>query len=202
MNDTPTAWAMDFAERHGLRLRYETPLPNSVSGYKYDDDEDGPVVVLDSALPEERQHFALAHEAAHILLGHGGEVEENEEREANLLASELLLPQEDFAPHTHRSLHELKEWFPHASHEALARRRLAFVEGVLTIVDNLSVTQRLTSESFSAPATTSTAEWEVIRQAYDQKSECEREIEGLRLTATYVATNPAVERVLLFVEAS
>ena len=199
MNNVPTAWAADFAAKHGLHLRFDSPLPNSLSGYKYESPE-GPVVVLDSSLPSERQHFALAHEAAHVLLGHGGEVEEDEEHQANQLASELLLPHEEFAPLSHHSLNELKEFFPHVSYEALARRRLAYQPGVLTVVDDGDVRYRIASEDFNAPPTPTAPEWNLIRKAYDLKQECVLNIEGFLLHATYVATNPAIPRVLLIVE--
>lgn len=199
MNDTPTTWAHDFAATHGLTLRYDNPLPHELSGYKYDGPE-GPVVVLDSALPPERQHFALAHEAAHILLGHTEEVEDNEERDANQLASELMLPHEDFSPEAWRTLHELKELFPHVSYEALARRRLFYIPGVLTVVDSGRVRYRLPSDDFAAPPRPTEPEWEIIRKAYDEATDQDVDLEGLRLSATYVATNPEMPRVLLYVE--
>jgi len=129
----PGSWAKSFAAAHEVGLRFESPLPDGVNGYKYDG-EDGPVVVLDSAATPERRNFALAHEVAHILLGHSGEVGENEEREANRLASELLLPAMEFAPAANLGLRELKEIFPHASFEAIARRPADAFPGSAPIV--------------------------------------------------------------------
>lgn len=48
------------------------------------------------------------------------EAEEREqEAEANRLAAEILLPADQFVPQSHRSLTELKQAFPFASHEVL-----------------------------------------------------------------------------------
>ena len=200
LNDSPTLWAEEFAREHDLKLRFEPMLPGGVSGYKYDG-PDGVVVVLDAALPPERQHFALAHEAAHILLGHTGEVEADEEFQANQLASELLLPHESFAPHAWRPIRELKELFPHVSFEALARRKLMYCEGVLTILDDGRVTRRLNSEGFAAPPQPIAEEWALIERCYVEKQDCTSQLENLSLAATYVDSNPQILRVLLLVEA-
>lgn len=194
-------WAREFALEQGLQLREETALPGGVPAYKYDGPE-GPVVVLDSSLPQERKNFALAHEAAHILLGHKGGVAPEEEHEANQFASELLLPHEDFAPDAWRSLRELKEIFPHASFEAIARRRLVYVRGVLTIVDDGAVKRRLVSEEFAAPPRPTALEWSIIDQCYREKTDLEHSDEGLHLHAFYVDAGREIVRVLLTVDES
>jgi Zn-dependent peptidase ImmA (M78 family) len=194
-------WAKEFAAEHGLLLREETALPGGVPAYKYDS-PDGPVVVLDASLPQERKNFALAHETAHILLGHNDGVAPEEEAEANQLASELLLPHNDFAPDAWRSLRELKEIFPHASFEAIARRRLAYIRGVLTIVDDGSLKRRLVSEGFTAPPQPTSFEWGMIDQCYREKRDFEHSDEGLHMHAFYVDTGRNVVRVLLTVEES
>ncbi len=195
----PSDWAAEFAARHDVRLRLEAPLPEDVPGYKYDDNE-GPVVVLNAAMPPERRHFALAHEVAHILLGHGDELEEGEELEANRLAAELLLPTERFSREAWQPLRELKRLFPHASHEAIARRRLAFVPGVLTIVDDGRLTRRLVSEGFAAPPHPAPFEWNLIERAFETRGDLEEEAEGLRLSAVFVDEGRGVARVLLLAE--
>ncbi|MFH0882287.1 MAG: ImmA/IrrE family metallo-endopeptidase [bacterium] len=194
-------WAKEFAAEHRVLLREETALAGGVTAYKYDS-PDGPVVVLDASLPQERKNFALAHEAAHILLGHNDGVAPDEEAEANQLASELLLPHGDFAPDAWRSLRELKEVFPHASFEAIARRRLAYIRGVLTIVDDGNVKRRLVSEDFAAPPQPTSLEWDVIDRCYREKGDIEHSGEGLHLHACYVDTGRNVVRVLLTVDES
>ncbi|MDP8208211.1 MAG: ImmA/IrrE family metallo-endopeptidase [Candidatus Electryonea clarkiae] len=190
------SWAETFAKNHSIQLRYETPLANNLTAYKYDDSA-GAVVVIDSNMPSERQNFALSHETAHILLGHSGEIDPVEEQEANRLASELLLPESEFAPEAWRDLRELRELFSHASFEAIGRRRLAFVDGVLTIVDNGKLTRRLSSELFSAPPSPTKIEWDLILQSFKERRDMSMSAEGIRFSATYVDEGRGVERVLL-----
>lgn len=192
-------WAEAFAARHRLRIRYETPLPGRVPAYKYDD-EHGPVVVLDSALPPERQHFSLAHETAHVLLDHGDEIAPEEELAANRLAGELLLPDPLFSEHTHLTLRELKAEFPHASFEVIARRRLAFAPGVLTIVDDMRLTRRLVADDFAAPPRPVPAEWRLIERCFRERADLDDSGEGIRLHGTYVDEGRGVIRVLLVTE--
>lgn len=199
--DPENRWALEFARRHNITLRFESPLPNGVPGYKYDDRGEV-VVVLDSSLPPPRRNFALSHECAHIILEHSEEVDPAEEVQANLLAAELLLPERDFAPLAAAGLRELREYFPHASFEAIARRRLAFIPGVLTIVDNGEFTSRLSSENFAAPARITDLEWQWIGRAYKEKRDISGEAEGLAFQAVYVDEGRGVVRVLLYVEAS
>ena len=196
----PTTWAANFAIEHDLRLIYETPLPGNVPAYKYEDDDGDQVVVLDSVLPPERQHFSLAHETAHILLGHRDEISEEEESEADQLASELLLPEAPFSENAHLTLRELKELFPHASFEAIARRRLQFISAALTIVDNMKLTRRLMSDDFQAPPRPVTPEWKAIQRSYEEHTDIEQIRGGLLFRTTYVDDRRGVARVLLRVE--
>ncbi|HEX7343166.1 MAG TPA: ImmA/IrrE family metallo-endopeptidase, partial [bacterium] len=87
---------------------------------------DGAVVLAQEQTPE-RAHWAYCHEVAHLRLDHPKNPprdpteEQQQEAEANALAADLLLPEQSFRRHAHRSLTNLKERFPFASHEALAR---------------------------------------------------------------------------------
>lgn len=196
-NDTGD-WVGWFARRHNLTVRLESSLPGGVPAYKYEG-PDGPVVVLDSGLPPERQHFSLAHEAAHILLGHNGELQPEEELEANRLASELLLPGEEFAPIAHLPLRKLKTAFPHASFEVIARRKLAWTDAAITVVDDGAVTRRFQAESFAAPPEPTSLEWGVISKCYREQSDISERDDDIVLNATYIGGS-SVERVLLIVE--
>ncbi len=158
------------------------------------------MVVLDSTLPPERSNFSLAHEIAHILKGHHGNIKPEEEQEANRLASQLILPEEDFAPQAWRSIRELKACFPQASFEVIARRRLAFVPGVLTIVDNGNVTSRLLSERFNCPRMLTPPERKIIDQTMQQRKDIVISNDGFKLSTTYVDEGRGVVRVLLYVE--
>ena len=197
-NNAGEEWTRQFAQNNGVTIRYETPLPSGVPAYKYEDNGSH-VVVLDSSLPPERQNFALAHEVAHIQLGHTDEVETAEEFEANRLASELLLPGELFRPESWRSLRELKELFIHASFEAIARRKLMFHEGVLTIFDNEQFVRRINTDNFSAPQRPTNAELKLISRSYIEQNDLVESFEDLSFEATYVDDGRGVARVLLMV---
>lgn len=190
-------WAKPLLDKYQITLKFDTFLPGDVPGYKYEA-KTGPVVVLDKNLPEERQNFSLAHEIAHIQLRHGNEVQTNEEYEANLLASEILLPEAEFRPVAWKTLRELKEDFAHASFEVIGRRKLKFVPGVLTIVDNGNTVRRLTSDGFSAPFQLTKEEKEAISISQDQHCDYCCPMEGGELNATYVDEGRGVIRVLLY----
>ncbi len=193
-------WTLSFAAEHGVELRVDSPLPGNLPAYKF---HEGalPIVVLDNSLPAERLNFALAHEVAHILLGHTDEVQPNEEAEANSLASEMLLPDQPFRSDASLPLEELKTIYSHASYEALARRKLRFSSAVLTIVDNGAVTRRLLSDGFNAPPRPTDEEWQLIRDAISTKTSIEIFAYDLTMRATYVDDGRGVARVLLIVEA-
>lgn len=76
-----------FAARTGVTL--PSPMPEGMTVR-----HDGRYIVLydDRAENERRMTFTLAHELGHIMLGHVGECEEAEEKEANAFAASLLAP--------------------------------------------------------------------------------------------------------------
>ncbi len=81
---------------------------------------------IDDSARSERRSFAVAHELAHLLLRRAGLP--NTERNANYLASALLLPRDDFRRSMRRvgwELLLLKSEHRHASFEAIARRVVA-----------------------------------------------------------------------------
>ncbi len=197
-SETPSDWAQAFAKKHGVRLRCETPLPGDLPALKYEDG-DGPIVLLDSRLPHERQNFSLAHEVAHVLLGHGGELGPLEENEADTLASELLLPRELFEPEVWRPLRELKELFGHASFEAIARRKITLTPGGLTIWDNQKLVRRLSGLEFALPPQPVPPEYVLARRCYEHRCDQSEEGDGFTLEATFVDEGRGVERVLLLV---
>jgi hypothetical protein len=76
-----------FAEQTETKL--PTPMPEGLTvrhGGRYF------VLYNDRQGSERRRAFTLAHELGHIMLGHAGEEEAREEREANAFAASLLAP--------------------------------------------------------------------------------------------------------------
>ena len=128
------------AEKYGVQVR-TVPLAEGVRGYKIDN-----VVVLNELEPPERRNWTFCHETAHVILGHNADPSDSEEREADKMAAEMMLPADDFL-RTSRDLdlEKLKSIYPHASWEALARRVLQFNPAVLTIFDEGKLTLRRAS---------------------------------------------------------
>jgi Zn-dependent peptidase ImmA (M78 family) len=195
-----TAFLDDLVRRHGVPYRF-SKIPEGRRSYLL-----AGVVILDESLTEERAHWAYCHELAHLLLDHpetppADYAEElQREGEANQLASQLILPDETFKPHAHRRLTELKSFFPHASYEVIARRRLQFRFGLLTIVDNQRVTTRIAPESWNRPMRLLPLEMKALERCSTSKSESILEEEGMRVEATYVDEGWGVIRVILFTE--
>ena len=68
-----------------------------------------PVIMLNSQTPGCRHRFTLAHELGHILMHHhiAPEKDRDFELEANMFASELLVPDREFKPGMYR---EIAQW--------------------------------------------------------------------------------------------
>jgi hypothetical protein len=112
----------------------------------------------------ERQNFTLAHEIFEIILPH----QPFKERLCNLGASNLLMPDPWFreaCQTTSFNLVSLKKTFSTASWEAVAYRTLAFREGVVSIVDNGKVTNRVGSMGFNYPPDPTHTERMALHQA-------------------------------------
>ncbi len=166
----------------------------------------GGVVVLDESLTPERAHWAYCHEVAHLKLNHprtppmDSADEVFQENEANRMASEMLLPEREFSTQVHRTLPELKELFPHASYEVIARRRLAFRPGLLSIVDNGKLTARVAPDGWNKPAQLFPLEKKAYDACMKKKGEVTLNEEGMQVEATYVDEGRGVVRVILFLE--
>ena len=190
----------ELAARLGVPYRF-APLADGCRALLID----GAVVLAPEQTPE-RWHWAYCHEVAHLRLDHPQNLprdsteELRQEAEASALAAELLLPPEPFRRHAHRSLTELKERFPYASHEALARRRLTFRPGLLTIFDNDKRTCRIAPPDWNTPARLFPLETKARRGCLKTKAEVMLEDGGLTAEATYVDEGRGVVRVILFLE--
>ncbi|MCX6641395.1 MAG: ImmA/IrrE family metallo-endopeptidase [bacterium] len=194
------AYLDDLAARHGVPYRFAV-VPEGHRAYLM-----GNVVILNQTLTPERAHWAYCHEVAHLLLHHPAllpideSAEIEQENEANRLASELLLPDELILPHIQHSLLDLKQTFPFASHEVLARRRQLFRSGLLTIFDNGKMTTRLAPDGWSCPANLFPLEQQALKECYTNRSEVILDVDGMKVEGTYVDEGRGVLRVILFLE--
>ena len=166
---------------------------------------DGAVVLAPEQVPE-RAHWAYCHEVAHLRLNHPQDLprdsteELQQESEASALAAELLLPKASFRRHAHRTLTDLKERFPFASYEALARRRLTFRPGLLTIFDNDKRTCRIAPPDWNTAARLFSIETKARKACLKKKAEVILEDGGMTAEATYVDEGRGVVRVIVFLE--
>jgi hypothetical protein len=189
-----------LAKRHSVPYRFAS-IADSQRAYLM-----GGEVVINQNLPPERAHWAYCHELAHHLLNHPAEspldasVEIEQENDANRLASELLLPEDLFAPQAQLTLAELKALFPFASYEVLARRRLHFRPGLLTIFDNGKLTARLAVDGWNCPAHLFPLEQRALKECYASKSAEVFSAENMWVEATHIDEGRGVLRVILFLE--
>ncbi len=159
-------------------------------------------IFLDFTVVPERQNWAFCHELAHLLLGHDNLTTPSlaEENATNHLAAELLLPREQFGLIANQPLSQLKNEFPHASWEAILRRKLQFVSGIGTIFDEGKMTFRSASPGLSCPHQPLPDEWQTARDAFNQAQSLQRLYNALKVNADYVDTGNGIRRVLLWTE--
>jgi len=160
-------------------------------------------IYIDPNLYPPRMNWIFCHELAHILLGHttGNTIRHGNEVEADEYAAELMLPTVKFRPLVDKlDLAELKERFPHASWEVIARRWVQFHPEVLTIFDNERLTLRQAPDGYNFPRHVSLPEQEIIKQCYDTCMHQSVKSDGLILRGYYVDDGRGVRRVLLLTE--
>jgi hypothetical protein len=199
-NDIPEGEEYSFirsiAEQYNIKVRFH-PLGEDIRGYKMEDE-----IVLNSQNPIERNNWTLCHELGHIILRHSAEPTEEEEREADSFAGETMLPAKDFARDAKGfDLPRLKELYPHASYEVLARRCLQFYPGCMTIFDQEELTLRLGSEGFAFNAVPTPNEMKVMKQCYRMKDGYSLNNENIYIQGFYIDQGRDVVRVILMAEA-
>ena len=172
-----------MARRHDIELHLKC-LTDGVRGYSIPER----TIVIDLNLSEERMNWTFCHELAHLLQGHGkpdGPVTAQHERDAHEHAQDLLLPPDTFRPDAYRfSLIELKERYPQASWEVIARTRVRHRPGVLTIFDNGKRTVRTAPPPLRYPSALHPLE-QAVKQSLDanhpmaHRSEDGLQVEGV-----------------------
>jgi hypothetical protein len=95
---------------------------------------------------------------------------------------------------------QLKEMFPHASWEAIARRWAEFKPAVLTIFDNGLVTRRFAPSELAHPHNPTLAELNTARQCWESRTHLTATTDELTIQAYFVDDNRGVERVILLTE--
>ena len=163
-------------------------------------------IVLDIDTYPPRRNWIFCHELAHVLLGHQkvNRITPEMEWEADELAAELMLPIDQFrSAMISHDIPALKDMFPHASWEVIARRWAKERQVVLTIYDNRKLTGRYGPEETAFPSRPTDPEVELIRECYEAKQAIKCTTEGeikLDLQAYFIDEGRGVERVLLLTE--
>jgi len=218
----PNPFIESLAARYDMEVRYEA-LGGSPEAYVINR-----TIVLDEDLYLPRMNWCFCHELAHVILGHQPQpVTPETEREADELTVELMLPAAEFRAAMRRiknqdkahllldtfplildtipsdqtsALPLLKETFPHASWEAIARRWAEFKPAVLTIFDNGLVTRRFAPPELAHPHNPTLAELNTARQCWESRTHLTATNDELTIQAYFVDDNRGVERVILLTE--
>jgi hypothetical protein len=189
----------DMARRHSVEVHLKR-LSDGVRGYMIPER----TIVIDLDLSEERMNWTFCHELAHLLLKHGSaerHITTSDENEAHELAQDLLLPPESFRADVHRlSLPELKQRYPQASWEVIARTRLRYRPGIMTIFDNDRRTLRLAPPPLTCPPHLLPLE-QSVRQALSASHPFASARDGdLFVEGAFVDDGQGVQRVILVAE--
>jgi Zn-dependent peptidase ImmA (M78 family) len=181
-----------LAKLYNVRVQLR-PLEEGVRGYKM-----GNEIVLNDALYPERRNWTFCHELAHILLGHSAEITYEEDLEADKYAAELMLPESDFIPESKGlDLVKLKNLYPYASYEVLARRCIQFQPAILTIFDQQELTLRIASPEITFPPAPTPDENMVMKECYLRKENFSINMNTLTIDAYYIDEGRGVIRVIL-----
>ena len=161
-------------------------------------------IMVSPHLTREQQNFVMAHELAEIEFNEREDLSLDERHQlANHRAGEILLPEEEFGMAVHQhDLDMLKSHYPHCSYEVIARRTLAFIPRILTILDNGLQTTRIASENVQYPYDMTDPEQEAVAECVRRREKIEVAVdhENLGLTAHYIDQNRGFVRVILFTE--
>ena len=187
---------LEMARRHDIELHLKR-LDDGVRGYSIPPR----TIIVDLNLSEERMNWTFCHELAHLLLKHGragSNVTAAQEKEAHQLAQDLLLPTQTFRTDTQRfSMPELKERYPQASWEVIARTRVRYRQGILTIFDNGRRTLRLAPPPLACPMQLLPAEQSVKQSLEAGQVFAEISDGGLHVEGVFVDMGRGVQRIIL-----
>jgi len=112
-----------------------------------------------------------------------------------------MLPEEKFRPQMAcLDLPALKEAFPYASWEVIARRWAQLRPAALTIFDAERLTCRVVPPTLKAPPRPTEPELELIAATYRAKSHLASSLEPLVMQSYFIDDGRGIERVILLTE--
>jgi len=181
-----------IAEEYNVKVRVR-PLGEGIRGYTLA----GEIVLNEYSHPE-RRNWTFCHELGHIVHGHESDPSQEEERIADEFAAELMLPEADFIRESKNlDLKNLKETYPHASWEVIARRSAQFNRIIMTVFDNGNLRYRFASGGLVFTDKPTDVEMDAVKKCYKAESNLEIQSNSLHIKAYYIDEGGDVLRVIL-----
>ncbi len=140
---------------------------------------------------------------AHILLNHTERTTKRrvDELDANKLAVELMLPELEFRRKmATMEFLEIRNCYPHASWEVVARRWAQLRPALLTIYDNGLLKIRTAPDGFHYPARPTEPELDLLRQTIESREHLSLSDPPLLIASYFIDEGGGVERVILLTE--
>lgn len=186
--------------QQGIEILYQSVGPG-IRGSTFQKDNQW-YIVVNRHDPPERQNFTIAHEYFEIQLDDRQDLSLDEKHQlANRMAAEFLLPDAAFgALALTKNLHELKQEFPYASYEVIARRLPHFRPVVVSILDNLRVTSRFGAPNINYPRKISEIEMKAARISYETRKTVTLSEPPLKVTGYYLEEINSIVRVFVIAE--
>ncbi len=190
----------DQLESLGISLLYK-PLSRNIRGNSFCKDGVWQIIVNSSDIVE-RKNFTIAHEFFEIYLDNDKSFTIKEKHiMANKLAAEFLVPEKIMRDAAHiNDLFELKEIFPEASYELIARRLCDYIPVVITIFDNRLITARFASPGMNFPVNPSKAEIGVLEKCHKKETNIKEHHDLFRIAGYYLKEVNGIRRVIIILE--
>ena len=159
------------------------------------------IIQVNEADRPERQNFSILHEIAHFILKHpiNEQTDWEYEVEANEWAADKMLPDCELWGFRDLNLMELKEVFPHCSHEVIARKIARNQGKALTIFDNMRLTCRLAEDHIVLPQKPLDIEIKTAYKTYNEMTNQRLEFDNLVIETYYIPDElSGFQRVIMF----
>jgi len=181
-----------LAEEYNVKVRIR-PLGEGIRGYTLA----GEIILNEYSHPE-RRNWTFCHELGHIVHGHSPNPSQEEEIQADIFAAEVMLPEANFIRESKNlDLKALKDLYPHASWEVIARRCVQFNRIIVTVFDNGNFRYRFASDGLVFPDKPTEIELDVVTRCFKDKSNLNAQSDFLHISAYYIDEGGDVVRVIL-----
>lgn len=176
-------------------LEFEKDVPSILS-------KNGKIFYVNEKYSLESQVYSIFHTLAHIQLGtECKKTTSSEEKAAEILTLELLMPENEIKEYINFSLFKLKNIFPYCSYEAIAKRILLLKKTNLSIWYDYKLVFREDSSDNPIGRDPDPFEMECMRYSYKIQGSVGRanENRGLKCNAYFIKEKSKKE-IILFTE--